>query len=281
MFSENRNTLLQQERALLSERDCRHASGGCHTPEHLAIGHALPVSTVELVIALAVTAFGAMVQGIFGIGFGVVSVPILSLVNPLLAPVPQLLLALPLATSMSWRERSHIERSGAAWLIAGRAPGAVLGLGLLAIATQRTLDVGIALSVLVAVAILGTGLSVPRNHATEFGTGVIAGVMGMVASMGGPPAALLFRDEEGPTIRATLAMFFTFGLMVTVVGRILGGKITGDDILLALVMLPALGAGYVASSRLRFKVDAALLKPAILALATLAAGGLLIRALTG
>jgi uncharacterized membrane protein YfcA len=241
----------------------------------------LPVSTFELVIALAVTAFGALVQGIFGIGFSVVSVPILSLVNPVLAPVPQLLLAIPLAISMSWRERSHIEQRGAAWLIAGRAPGALLGLGLLSIATQRTLDAGIALSVLVAVAILGAGLSVPRNHATEFGTGIIAGIMGMVASMGGPPAALLFKDEKGPTIRATLALFFTFGLSVTVIGRILGGKIAGDDVMLALVMLPALGVGYVASSRLRFKVDAALLKPVILALASLAAGGLLIRALVG
>lgn len=245
------------------------------------IGYQLPVSILELVIALAVTAFGALVQGIFGIGFGVVSVPVLALVNPVLAPVPQLLLAVPLAISMAWRERAHIEKGGAAWLIAGRVPGAFIGLGLLAIATQRTLDVGIAVSVLVAVAILGTGLSFPRNHVTEFGTGIIAGIMGMVASMGGPPAALLFKDEKGPTIRATLALFFSFGLLVTVLGRVLGGKITGDDVLLALVMLPALGVGYVASSRLRFKVDAALLKPAILVLASVAVGGLLIRALTG
>jgi uncharacterized membrane protein YfcA len=241
----------------------------------------LPVSTLELVIALAVTAFGALVQGMFGIGFGVISVPILALVNPILAPVPQLLLAVPLAWSMAWRERVHIERRGAAWLIAGRAPGVLIGLGLLAIATQRTLDVGIALSVLVAVAILGTGLTVPRNHATEFGTGIVAGVMGMVASMGGPPAALLFKDEEGPVIRATLALFFSFGLVVTLIGRIAGGKITGDDVILALLLMPALGAGYVASSRLRSKVDAAPLKPVILGLATVAAGGLLIRAFTG
>ena len=190
----------------------------------------MPVSVVDLVIALAVTAFGALVQGTFGIGFGVVSVPILSLVDPVLAPVPQLLLAVPLALSMSWRERAHIEKRGVFWLLAGRIPGAALGLGLLAIATQRTLDVSIAISVLVAVAILGAGLTIPRNHATELGTGVIAGVMGMVASMGGPPAALLFRDEKGPIIRSTLAMFFSLGLLVTVAGRVAGGKITGDAV---------------------------------------------------
>jgi hypothetical protein len=233
------------------------------------------------VIALAVTAFGALVQGLFGIGFGVVSVPILSLVNPILAPVPQLLLAVPLAMSMALRERSHIETRGAAWLIAGRVPGALIGLGLLAIATQRTLDLGIAVSVLVAVVILGAGLSIPRNHFTEFGTGIVAGVMGMVASMGGPPAALLFKDEKGPVIRATLALFFSVGLLVTVAGRIAGGKITSDEVVLAVLMLPALAIGYVLSSRLRARVDAAFLKPAILGLATIAAAGLLIRAWTG
>ena len=241
----------------------------------------MPVSVVELVIALAVTMFGALVQGTFGIGFGVVSVPLLSLVDPALAPVPQLLLAVPLAISMAWRERAHIEKKGVVWLLAGRIPGAAIGLGLLAVATQRTLDVSIAVSVLVAVAILGAGLTIPRNHGTEFGTGVIAGVMGMVASMGGPPAALLFKDEKGPIIRSTLAMFFSLGLLVTVAGRVVGGKITGDDIVLALLLFPGLAAGYVASSRLRFKLDAKLLRPAILVLATAAAVGLLIRASSG
>ncbi len=77
----------------------------------------MPVNAIELAAALVVTAVGAVVQGTIGIGFGVLSVPILSLVNPVLAPVPQLLLAVPLATSMAWRERSHIESRGARALL--------------------------------------------------------------------------------------------------------------------------------------------------------------------
>ncbi len=101
----------------------------------------------------------------------------------------------------------------------------------------------------------------------------------MVASMGGPPAALLFKDERGPTIRATLALFFSVGLVVTVIVRAVAGKITTDDVILAVALLPALVAGYVTSSRLRGRVDARSLKPTILAISTLAAVGLLIRAL--
>lgn len=244
-------------------------------------GAFMPVSPIELVVAVIVIALGSLVQGSIGIGLGILTVPILSLINPVMAPVPTLLLAIPLTLSMALRERSDIESKGVVWLILGRFPGALIGLALLAVATQRTLDIWIALSVMVAVAILSTSLKVPRNGATEFGTGFLAGVMGMVASMGGPPAALLFKDEKGPTVRSTLALFFTFGLILTLLTRIVGGKITGDDVLLAVWMLPGLVAGYIASSRLRGRVDAMALRPAILVVSSLAALGLLVRALQG
>jgi uncharacterized membrane protein YfcA len=241
----------------------------------------MPVSLLELAIALVVTGLGAAIQGTVGIGFGIVSVPLLSLLNPVLAPVPQLLLAVPLAMSMAWRERSHIEHRGVIWLLLGRIPGAILGLGLLTIATARLLDVGIAASVLVAVVILGTGYTVPRTKATEFGTGVIAGVMGMVASMGGPPAALLFKDATGPTVRSTLATFFSVGLMVTVLTRAFAGKISGDDLILTLLLAPGMVAGYIVSSRFHTRVDVRIIRPTILTLSTAAAVGLLVRAAIG
>lgn len=241
----------------------------------------MPVSVPQLLIALAVTAFGAVVQGTLGSGFAVVSVPILSLVNPILAPVPQLLMAMPLTVSMAWRERSDIERKGVALITAGRLPGALIGVWLLSIATQRTLDLGIASSVLVAVAILGTGSSIPRSGPTEFATGMMSGVMGLIASIGGPPVALLFKDEKGATIRATLATVFTLGLTITVATRVAAGKITADDVKLAFLLLPGLLVGYAASSRLRYRVNPVALKRGILVVSALAALGLLIRALLG
>lgn len=239
----------------------------------------MPISVLELVVALVVTALGAIVQGTIGVGFGMLSVPLLSLVNPILAPVPQLLLAAPLALSMTWRERGHADAKGAAWMFAGRVPGALLGLWVLGLAAQRSIDIGIAVSVIVAVLILGTGVTVRRSASTQFGTGVVAGVMGMVASMGGPPAAMLFKDDEGPTVRASLALFFSGGLVVTVLFRILADRITGDDLLLAVLLLPGLLAGYVISSRLRHSFDGHAIRPAILTVSMLAAAGLLIRAL--
>lgn len=240
----------------------------------------MPISLAELAIALVVTTVGAIVQGTIGVGFAMLSVPIMSLVNPILAPVPQLLLAAPLAFSMTWRERSHIEAKTVVWMVSGRIPGSAIGLVLLAVATQQSLDIGIALSVLVAVGILGAGLTVPRSPVTDFSTGVIAGIMGMVASMGGPPSALLFKDGKGPTVRSSLALFFSAGLTATIVLRLVAGRISSDDVAIALLLLPALLTGYVISSRLRHRVDGATLRPAILTISTVAAIGLLIRGLS-
>lgn len=241
----------------------------------------MPITIVELAIALIVIAIGALIQGSIGIGLGILTVPILSLIDPIMAPVPTLLLAIPLAISMAWRERTDIRGGSVIWLLLGRFPGAVLGLGLLALATQRTLDILIALSVLAAVAILSTGVKMPRNRATELLTGITAGVMGMVASMGGPPAALLFKDERGPTVRSTLALFFSFGLVVTMIARIMAGRITGSDVVIGALLFPGLAVGYVASSRLRGRVDAMALRPAILTVSSVAAVGLLVRAIAG
>ncbi len=241
----------------------------------------MPVSPLELVIALAITLAGAIVQGTIGVGFGILSVPVLSLINPVLAPVPQLLLAVPLAMSMTWRERSHIDVKGVAWLVAGRLPGALLGLWILGLAAQRSIDIGISVSVIVAVLILGTGITVRRNAGTEFGTGIVAGIMGMVASMGGPPAALLFKDAEGPTVRASLALFFSGGLTVTVLFRVAADRITGDDLVLAALLFPGLLGGYLISSRLRHRLDGHAIRPAILTVSMLAAAGLLVRAFAG
>jgi len=240
----------------------------------------VPISLFELAIALVVTLAGAIVQGTIGVGFGILSVPILSLLNPVLAPVPQLLLAVPLAFSMTWRERSHIDTKGVTWLLAGRIPGAFLGLWVLSLAAQRSIDIGIAASVIVAVLILGTGITMRRNPVTEFGTGIIAGIMGMVASMGGPPAALLFKDGQGPMVRASLALFFSGGLVVTVAFRAGAGRITGDDLFLAALLLPGLITGYVLSSRIKHRFDGPAIRPAILSVSFLAAAGLLVRAFT-
>ncbi len=237
------------------------------------------MSPIAWIIALAVTAFAAALQGVVGMGFAMVSVPLLALVDPRLAPVPQLLVILPLTLAMAWRERHHLDLSGVGWIIGGRIPGAVLGLGLLAVATPRILDVAIALLVLVAVAIIASGYHLARSPGTEVAAGVFSGASALVASIGGPPLALLYTEAESGTTRSSLAVVFSVGIVVTIVARASGGYISAEDVRVALVLFPALVLGFFVSGRLKDHFDRNRMRLAILLLSGLGAVGLLLRAL--
>jgi uncharacterized membrane protein YfcA len=237
------------------------------------------MSLLAWAVALLITAIAASVQGTVGLGFAMVSVPLLSLIHPSLAPVPQLLVVLPLTVTMAWRERNAIDLHGFWWLIGGRIPGAFLGVALLSIATQRTLDVFIALTVLGAVVVIAMGVHVKRTPVTKLAAGVASGTTGVVASIGGPPVALVYSSEDSDTIRSTLAAVFTIGALTSLTFRYASGNITWDDARVALVLFPAVVVGYLVSGFLKGRVDRSQVRAAILIVSGIAAIALLVRAL--
>jgi len=241
----------------------------------------MPVSFPDLALAIVIVTFAALVQGVIGIGFNVISVPILLLIDPLLAPVPNLLIAVPLSVFMLVRERGSIDRSGVGWILLGRIPGALIGLGLLLTLSSRGLDVTLALIVLLAVFIVGTGVALRRNRATEFGTGVVSGVAGIVGAIGGPPLGILYRDAPGPMVRSTLAVVFSVGLMLSIVFRTVGGQIAATDLQIALYLLPAMALGLALSSKAKDRFEGAWIKRGILTISALAATALLWRSILG
>ncbi|MEE2789399.1 MAG: sulfite exporter TauE/SafE family protein [Myxococcota bacterium] len=240
----------------------------------------VPLTPAELVVGLTITTIAATLQGTIGFGFAVVSVPILALVNPLLAPVPQLLVVLPLTVSMAYRERGAIDLKGFKWVLAGRLLGTGCGIACLALAPKVVLDIVLATIVLGAVGALTTIAQVPRNPWTESIAGTFSGISAMVSAIGGPPLALLYRDAGGGTLRASLAALFSIGLVITIGTRALGGFIVKDDIIVAGCLLPAVLMGLLLSRFFMGRVEGAPLKTAISVVASLAALGLLARALS-
>jgi uncharacterized membrane protein YfcA len=206
-----------------------------------------------------------------------VSVPILALIDPALAPVPQLLVTFPLTVSMAWRERDHLALRGLGWVVAGRLGGAALGVGLLAWASQQALELAIAILVLAAALIIAFGLHVRKTPRTQFGAGMFSGVSGLVASIGGPPLALLYTRDEGAVVRSNLATVFVIGISITIVARIISGNMSWQDVQIAAILLPALAAGYLLSLLIKDVVPRAALRTAIIALSVLGATGLLLR----
>lgn len=240
---------------------------------------ALSLPPWALAVAFVVTAISALVQGTIGFGSAVIAVPVLALVHPALAPVPQLLLGLPLSLATAWRERHAARPREVGWILAGRIPGLGIGLVLLAMASARVLDASIAIMVLAAVTLIGSGIKVRRTPVSQLVAGTASGAFGLVSSIGGPPVALLYRDETGPTIRANLALVFSVGVSISIVGRVIAHAITTRDVALTALLLPALFGGFWASRFLTGHVEGRPMRIAVLVISGLAAAALLARSL--
>lgn len=235
------------------------------------------IATPEFAVAFGISFVAAAMHSTVGFGFSLLSVPLLSLLNPLFAPVPQLLVVWPLTLAIVWRERNAVEVRSTLWILAGRIPGALIGVALLKLLTSAALDVLMSLMVIIGVALVVSTGSFRRTSATELVAGVASGTMAMVSAIGGPPIALLYRNDEGPTVRANLGLVFAIGLSITISVRAAAGEVSWDEVAVGAALLPAVWLGLRASRKLIPKVDGPRLRNAIVVIAGGAAIVLLAR----
>jgi len=237
----------------------------------------MPVTGFELAAAMAIIAVAAGVQGVVGIGFNVLAVPILLLIDPVLAPVPSLILAVPMTVWQLLRERGTIDRTGVLWIVIGRVPGGLLGLWLILVLSDTALEIVIALIVLAAVIVVWRGIAIRRSRTTEFGTGLVSGITGIVGAIGGPPVALLYRDAPPNVLRPTIAVVFSIGISMSIALRVAGGEATMDEVRIALALMPAMVVGFATSGLIKDRVSPEAIRTGILAVSALAAFVLLLK----
>ncbi|MBT8464834.1 MAG: sulfite exporter TauE/SafE family protein [Myxococcales bacterium] len=229
------------------------------------------ITTPEFAIAFFVSFLAAALQSTVGFGFALLSVPVLSLLNPLFAPVPQLLVVFPLTLAIVFRERHAVEVKSTLWIFAGRLPGALVGVALLKTLSGAALDLLMSSMVIVGVTLVISRGTFRRTPAREFGAGVASGTMAMVSAIGGPPIALLYRNDSGPTVRANLGFVFAIGLCITISVRALAGEVSWAEVLIGAALLPAVALGLRVSQVLIPRVDGARLRNAIVVVAAAAA----------
>lgn len=225
------------------------------------------IATPEFAIALIVSFVAAALHSTVGFGFALISVPVLSLLGPVFAPVPQLLVVFPLTLAIVLRERHALEVRSTLWIFAGRVPGAFVGVALLKMLSTAALDVLMSAMVLTGIALVSTHGSFRRTAGREFGAGVASGIMAMVSAIGGPPIALLYRNDSGPTVRANLGLVFAVGLCITISVRAAAGEVSWSEVGVGVGLLPAVWLGLRASRTLIPRVEGPVLRNAILVVA--------------
>jgi hypothetical protein len=231
---------------------------------------------VVALIGLVVT-LGAYVQAVVGLGLGLLSAPVVALLEPSLVPVLTLWLALLISGLNLLDEHAHVDWRSTAWSLPMRVPGTVVGAWLVAEFTEAQIGAVLALMVLAAVALTVHTLEVPVNPATLATAGFVAGATGTATSVGGPPIALLYQHGDPKVVRATMSVFFFVGVILSLVGLALSGSLGREPSVLALAMAPGVLLGYVVGRRTRNLVDRELFRRGVLVVCTVSAVILLVR----
>ena len=222
---------------------------------------------------------GTTVQASLGIGLGMLSSPVLALVDTDFIPVAIIISVIPLSGSVAWSEREHIDRRGAGLLLVGRIPGVVVGALVVAGFSDTVLGLLVAGSVIAAVIVSAIGRKFVAGPTTLLLAGGASGFMATTTGVGGPPVALTYQHGTPATMRATISAFFTIGAVMSLVGLLLAGEVSRRPLELTAVLIPSVVLGIITARRYKHRLDADLVRPAILVLCLLSATALLIRTL--
>jgi uncharacterized protein len=235
-----------------------------------------PSLGLVLVLGTAVLA-GALVQGSVGFGVVVVASPVVIWLAPELMPGSMLVcgFVLPLMQlSTSWRD---IDRPNLGAALAGRILLTPLGVWVVAVSSTELIAamVGVLVIVVAVASVYAPEFEArPRN---TFAAGLLTGISGTSAAVGGPFLALTLQHEPAAQIRATLAAFFTVGSLVSLTGLRLAGQLTGEHLVWGAIFIPFLVAGYLLSGPVTRRLDDERLRTAMLVFCVVAGVSILVR----
>lgn len=226
---------------------------------------------------LVAVAAAALVQGSIGVGFALITAPVMALVAPQLLPVTLLALMLPLNAYVAWRERGALDLASAGWITAGRIVGTFGGLWLLVVLSAHHLAVLVGVATIAASAATLAAPSFRASRPTYVAAGLVTGISETATGIGGPPLALVYQHHPAPALRSTIAFCFLVGEIVSLVFLAAAGKAQAPEFMGALLLLPALVAGALMSRAVHRRVGGRLLRTLVLAFAIVSGTLLLLR----
>ena len=206
-------------------------------------------------IAWAVVMLGAMVQGLTGLGFALVSVPILVMFQDAkLVVITTLILSSVLNALILYQARRHITLGDAGPITLGAVIGVPFGSYLLTVLSPDSLKLIVAALVLLFSIPLLLGYSRAFRHpqAASLVTGAVSGALQSSTSMGSPPVVLLMANQGIPkeSFRGMLVLRSTAASSLSVMALVPSGLINPNVATHALLMAPAVLIGFVAGSQL-------------------------------
>ncbi len=217
-------------------------------------------------IGLAVL-IAAFVQGSTGLGFALISGPVIGMIQPGLLPVFLLIQMIPLNGYVTWRERHALDVPGTTWISLGRFVGTFGGLCVLLLVTERQLSLLIGVSTVLAVMTTLLAPTFEPGKGAFLTAGLVTGVTETSTGVGGPPLALVYQHRPAPVLRSTVAACFLIGEVISLVILGISDKITAQQVQLACLLLPAVIVGALVSRLVHHRLDGKLMRYLVLGFA--------------
>lgn len=229
---------------------------------------------------VVVVYIGAVMQASTGVGVGILSSPVLLLVDPDFVPACIVLVVLPLTFSVAWADRSHIDRPGVIAALIGRVPGLILGALVVASISDDVLAILVGTTVLLGVAVSLTAKRFTPTPPALVIAGFASGFTGTAVGVGGPPMALTYQHSDPVTMRATISLFFSVGSVLTAIALVLAGELGVRQLELTLLLMPSVLLGLLTARRYKAHLVGSGVRPVVLGLSAFSAVALLVRTLT-
>lgn len=232
---------------------------------------------LQLLLVNLAAFLGAFVQVATGLGFAMLAVPLLAVISLDYVPGPTLFVSVFLAMSMVASGRAAIVREELVAILPGLTVGTVAGAVVIASTPAASLGVLFAILILLAVAITVFVRPVRLSVPALIGGGFVAGLMGTVSGIHGPPLAVLYQREDIEKIRATMAVVFAIAYVISLFGLAAAGQFDLYRAWLGLTMLPGLVLGILIARRMRGSLPTGLVRLAMLSLVVASAVLLLVK----
>ena len=174
------------------------------------------LSLTDILLVTLVVSIGAALQASVGYGMGLIAIPFLVMIDPDFIPGAMLLSAFSISIFIILREKRTLDFNGLQWAVIGRVIGTFAAAWLITMISENAMILLSGFLVLIAVVITAGGFRIPQNRLNLGIAGALGGLMGTIASIGGPPMALVYQHESGARIRTSLSGFFLAGTLISI-----------------------------------------------------------------
>ena len=163
-----------------------------------------------------VLVFASILQMATGVSIGMIIVPILAMISYSLVPVPIILASLTLTIMMAYKGRAHIDKENVYKISYGMISGIFIAVYFFSKVKYEYLGLIFGGLILFSVFLSIKIKDFKLNSTMNFAGGLVAGVMGSMAAVGGQIIALLFQNHKLESIRASLAFLYTFSKKLSI-----------------------------------------------------------------